>query len=182
LSGFAGANSVENMPEMFTKRPFFDDYWESKYIHTENINVPMYLLASFSSQLHTRGSFHTFRTAKTSKKWLRVHRYQEWYDLYRPEANADLKRFYDRFLKGIQNGWETDTPPVRLSLLGFEADGSLTKSIEERPEQEWPLARQQLKTLYLDSTLKQLVWEKPAIEGSTTHLAEGLTDSSVSNS
>ncbi|KAK0761998.1 hypothetical protein N5P37_004798 [Trichoderma harzianum] len=178
LSGFAGANSVENMPEMFTKRPFFDDYWESKYIHTENINVPMYLLASFSSQLHTRGSFHTFRTAKTSKKWLRVHRYQEWYDLYRPEANADLKRFYDRFLKGIQNGWETDTPPVRLSLLGFEADGSLTKSIEERPEQEWPLARQQLKTLYLDSTLKQLVWEKPAIEGSTTHLAEGLTDSS----
>jgi hypothetical protein len=26
LSGFAGANSVENMPEMFSERPFLDDY------------------------------------------------------------------------------------------------------------------------------------------------------------
>lgn len=88
------------------------------------------------------------------------------------------KKFYDRFLKGIQNGWEEDIPPIRLSLLGFEADGSLTKSIEERPEKQWPLARQQLKTLYLDSASKELVWDKPSTEGSITHFAEGLTDSS----
>ncbi|EHK44480.1 hypothetical protein TRIATDRAFT_266016 [Trichoderma atroviride IMI 206040] len=164
LSGFTGTNAVENMPEMFSERPFYDDYWESKYIHTENINVPIYLLGSFPSQLHIRGSFHIFRTAKTSQKWLRVH------------PNADLKKFYDRFLKGIQNGWEEDTPPVRLSLLGFEADGNLTKSIEEQPEREWPLARQQLKTLYLNSASKELVWDKQATEGSITHFAEGLTD------
>ncbi|UKZ67873.1 uncharacterized protein TrAtP1_009033 [Trichoderma atroviride] len=91
---------------------------------------------------------------------------------------TDLKKFYDRFLKGIQNGWEEDTPPVRLSLLGFEADGNLTKSIEEQPEREWPLARQQLKTLYLNSASKELVWDKQATEGSITHFAEGLTDSS----
>lgn len=99
--------------------------------------------------------------------------------MYRPEANADLKKFYDRFSKGTQNGWEEDTPPVRLSLLGFEADSSLTKSIEEQPEKQWPLARQQLKTLYLDSASKELVWGKAATEGSITHFAEGLTDSSV---
>lgn len=41
------------------------------------------------------------------------------YDFYRPDNTDELNRFYDRYLKGIQNGFERDTPRVRLSLLGF---------------------------------------------------------------
>ena len=50
---------------------------------------------------------------------LRIHDTQEWYDLYQPKTNDELQSFFDRYTKGIENGWEESTPPVRISLLGF---------------------------------------------------------------
>jgi predicted acyl esterase len=97
MEGFSGPNYAENMAAMLSKRPLYDDYWQSKYIHTENIDVPLYLLASYSSAFHGAGSFRTYRTAQTQQKWLRVHPYQEWYDLYRPDMNEDLQKFFDRY-------------------------------------------------------------------------------------
>ncbi|KAL2843693.1 Alpha/Beta hydrolase protein [Aspergillus pseudoustus] len=177
LAGFAGPNSAENMPLMLHGRPFFDDYWESKYIHPENISIPVYVVASYSSQLHSRGAFQVFRSAKTSSKWLRVHPYQEWYDQYRPGIVDDLQKFFDRFLKGEQNDWE-DTPAVRLSLLGFEASGGLTQTVLERSENEWPLARQVLKKFYLNPNSKKLEPEPTSNISRTSHSATDLHDSS----
>lgn len=42
------------------------------------------------------------------------------HDLYSVEANDDLQRFFDFYAKGIENGWEKDTPRIRLTLLGYE--------------------------------------------------------------
>jgi hypothetical protein len=76
--GFAGPEGVESVYAMFEKRPLYDDYWEAKRIPVENIdNIPMYVVASYSSMLHTYGSIQTYRLAKTPKKWLRIHPYQE---------------------------------------------------------------------------------------------------------
>jgi len=178
MMGFAGPNYAENLGEMLEKRPLYDSYWESKLIKTERIGeIPLYLLASYSSGLHTKGSFHTFRTAKSSRKWLRVHPYQEWYDLYRPEITDELQRYFDRYCKGIENGWEHDTPPVRLSLLGF--DGSAAETVIERPEQEYPLARQKPQLHYLDASIGKLVPELPARESTVSHLGHDLHASSV---
>lgn len=90
VDGWAGNGYGEKIFHHIYHRPLYDDYWASKTIATENIDVPIYLLASYSSMLHSRGSFQTFRTAKTTNKWLRVHPFQEWYDLYRPDVNDDL--------------------------------------------------------------------------------------------
>lgn len=77
-NGLAGPEGVENVVAMLEKHPLFDEYWEAKRIPVENIdNIPMYVVASYSSMLHTYGSFQTFRQARTEKKWLRVHPYQE---------------------------------------------------------------------------------------------------------
>lgn len=179
IKTFAG-NSVANMPAMAQHRPLYDDYWNTKYIMTENISVPLYILASFSSMIHTRGSFQVCRTADTKQKWLRVHPYQEWYDLYRPEAVDDLQAFYDRFLKGAHNGWEQRTPPVRLSILGFEATGGESKTVIERPEQEFPLSRQTLKIFYLDAASKTLKTESTPTATWAEHPAHDLVASSVS--
>jgi predicted acyl esterase len=77
------------------EHPLYDDYWESKRIHTENIRTPMYLtgsysyglrftfvknlqLTSHSSRLHSFGSFETFAKASIpATTWLRVHNSQE---------------------------------------------------------------------------------------------------------
>lgn len=180
MKGFTGPGSTEDMPGMLTAHPLFDDYWQSKYIDTSNIDVPLYLTASYSSGLHIAGSFNTYRTAKTPNKWLRVHPYQEWYDLYRPEINDELQRFFDRFCKGIENGWETSTPPVRLSLLSFE--GSSAKAVTERPETEYPLARQKLVSYFLDAADHSLKLESPSVVSQASHNAHSLTESSVSSS
>ncbi|RKL01199.1 hypothetical protein BFJ63_vAg12602 [Fusarium oxysporum f. sp. narcissi] len=43
---------------MLEKRPLYEDYWEAKRIPVENIdNIPMYVVTSYSSMLHTYGSF-----------------------------------------------------------------------------------------------------------------------------
>ncbi|EXK36388.1 hypothetical protein FOMG_09563 [Fusarium oxysporum f. sp. melonis 26406] len=61
-NGFAGPEGVENVGAMLEKRPLYEDYWEDKRIPVENIdNIPMYVVASYSSMLHTYGSFQTFR-------------------------------------------------------------------------------------------------------------------------
>lgn len=58
---------------------------------------------------------------------LTIHDTQEWYDLYSDKRTDDLSQFFDRYLKGLDNGWE-NTPRVRVSLLGFNlvCDGLVT--------------------------------------------------------
>ncbi|KAK5057512.1 hypothetical protein LTR84_011512 [Exophiala bonariae] len=175
--GFAGPEGVENMVAMLPSHPLYDDYWEAKRIPVERIdNVPLYVLASYSSMLHTNGSFETFRKAKTTQKWLRVHPYQEWYDLYRPEISDELQRYFDRYAKGIDNGWERDIPSVRLSLLGFDTV-SPAATVLERPEKEYPLARQQLTTFYLNAANRTLQTESPTEATSAQYEAHHLTAS-----
>ncbi|RDW71755.1 hypothetical protein BP5796_07789 [Coleophoma crateriformis] len=168
-----GFGSAENVAAMLEKRPLYDEYWETKRIPVENIdNIPLYLLASYSSMLHTHGSFHTWQVAKTKQKWLRVHPYQEWYDLYRPEITDELQKYFDHYCKGIQNGWEDSTPPVRLSLVGFE--GSPAKTVTERVEQEYPLKRRTAKDYYLDVGSKTMSTSPISTESKDQYEAHSL--------
>jgi predicted acyl esterase len=100
------------------------------------------------------------------------------YDLYRPEVTEDLQKYFDRFCKGIKNGWEISCPPVRLSLLGFD-DSSPAKTVLERPDAEYPLARQQLHKFYLDVSDKSLNEEPREIESTDTYEAHNLKASLV---
>ncbi|USP77051.1 hypothetical protein yc1106_04325 [Curvularia clavata] len=181
LKGFAGPEGAEDVPAMLQKHPLYDDYWEAKRIPVEKIdNIPMYVVASYSSMLHTYGSFQTFRQAKTEKKWLRVHPYQEWYDIYRSSISDELQQYFDSYCKPDDTKnpkkWESSTPRVRLSLLGFEADGSSAKTVIERPEQSYPLERQELRTLHLDSETGQLTQDKPNKEATKSYEGKSLSD------
>ena len=90
------------------------------------------------------------------------------HDIYRDEINDELQRYFDRYAKGVKNGWEDTTPPVRLSLLGFDHESS-AKTILERPESTYPLERQELRTFYLDSASRSLQMSIPAEEGQVTY-------------
>lgn len=49
IGGFAGSGKAEDLGSMVSKRPLFDEFWESKRIFPEGIrDVPMYLTASYS--------------------------------------------------------------------------------------------------------------------------------------
>ncbi|KAH7357515.1 Alpha/Beta hydrolase protein [Pyrenochaeta sp. MPI-SDFR-AT-0127] len=113
-----GRGKAEAVIEMLKQYPFYNAYWEDKRAKVERITTPAYVLASYSTSLHTSGSISGFNEIDTNEKWLRIHPRQEWSDLYSEYATKDLKRFFDYYLKGIANGWET-TPKVRFSVLPF---------------------------------------------------------------
>lgn len=97
--------------------------------------------------------------------------------MYEQKSVDDLHRFSDRYCKDIPNGWESDTPRLRLSLHGL---GSVP-DIVERPESQFPLRRQRLTKYYLDAATKSIVPVQPATESSVFHEASGVGASSVNS-
>ncbi|RKL50812.1 hypothetical protein BFJ72_g265 [Fusarium proliferatum] len=99
--------------------------------------------------------------------------------MYRPSVSNDLQQFFDFYCKPEivkDTNWEFSTPRVRLSLLGFEADGSSATTVIERPEQSYPLTRQKLRTLYLDGTTGNLVDLRPDQESIKSYEGRSLRD------
>lgn len=145
VSSLTGPNKVEDLVEMGRRYPFMNAYWEDKIPDFSKIRVPIYACASWS-HFHLRGTFNAFKKIRSTKKWLRTHREQEWPDLYNPVNIEDLRRFYDRYLKNINNGWEM-TPRYRIEVMdAFDCDYQTN-----RPENEFPLARTKYKKLYIDA-------------------------------
>lgn len=54
---------------MIREHPLPNAYWKDKRARVENIDVPMYALASFSSGLHTEGSLRGFLFSMSKEKW-----------------------------------------------------------------------------------------------------------------
>jgi putative CocE/NonD family hydrolase len=136
---------VEKVVEAQKEHPLLYAYWADKVPKLEDIRMPMYVCASWSTQgLHTRGTLEGYRRAASKHKWLEIHGRKEWETYYSREALERQLRFFDYFLKGIENDW-LETPPVRLEVRERFFDGQF------RIEREWPLARTRYAELYLDA-------------------------------
>ena len=81
-------------------------------------------------------------------------------------AEGQQRRFLDRYLKGIDNGWEAE-PRVRLAIR--RADGSATT----RMEHEWPIARTRWTKLYLDADRRALGAKAPQSSAHASYEALG---------
>ncbi|KAI4592940.1 hypothetical protein KJ359_010192 [Pestalotiopsis sp. 9143b] len=168
-----GNRGAEDGSAMVENRPLFDAYWESKVIPVEKIDIPTYLTASYSTGLHSRGSFETFEKIRTPDKWLRVHRYQEWYDLYRKTNIDELQAFFDKYCKNVENEWE-DTPRLRLSLLAF--DKSSVETIAEKPAPSFPLPGTEQRKYFLDARNGALTLVSDDGHAKCSYKAHHLTD------
>lgn len=156
---------VEDVIAMLHKYPLMNAYWQDKIVPMERINVPTYVTANFK-HWHCLGSLDGFRRISTDKKWLRFINNQEWPDYYALPQMEDLKRFFDRYLKGIDNDWEL-TPRVRMVVLD---PGGLDQL--NRPEKEWPLARTKYEKLYLDASNASLSTTPSSRETQTRYAGE----------
>ncbi len=82
----------------------------------ELITVPALICASWSDKgLHTRGSFEVYRMISSGDKWLYTHGGKKWERFYSEDGLAYQKKFFDYYLKGMENGWK-NTPRVRLEV------------------------------------------------------------------
>ena len=109
-----------------------NEVWEDKIARFDKITVPAYVVASYSNTLHTAGTFRAWRKMASTEKWLRIHNTQEWPDYYEETNKEDLLRFFDYYLKGVKNGWET-TPRVRYAIHDFEGGDRINLVAEQFP-------------------------------------------------
>jgi uncharacterized protein len=121
-----GQSGIEDIGAMAKREPRMTPYWQDKVARVECIDVPAYVVGSWTNFVHTPGTFDAWRRLGSANKWLRVHNAMEWSDFYSPSSRADLCRFFDRYLKGIENGWEK-TPPVRLAVFGNEGNDEIDR-------------------------------------------------------
>lgn len=163
IGNMQGKNGVEHSVQMGRDHPLKDAYWKDKIARVDKIAIPVYVAAGWTNPLHTQGSIDGFRRLTGENKWLRAHREFEWPDYYTSDKIADLQRFFDRYLKGIRNGWEM-TPRVRIDVM----DTGDVNHQSERAEDDFPLPRTQYTKLYLDA------------DGLSLSDGDGLAESSVS--
>jgi len=144
-TGMTGNNKFESPSTMIGSYPLMNDYWNDKVAKVENITVPAYVTADGVTQLHRTGALDAFRRLGSSEKWLRINNTNEWYDQYTPKYQEDLALFFDRYLKGANNGWQ-NTPKVRIAV----SDPGHT-DVSDVPYADWPLPDTKYQRLYLDA-------------------------------
>lgn len=169
VSAVPGAKREDMAAEM-ERYPFADaPLWLDKKADISKIQIPVYCVASYSNTLHTMGTFRQWRKISTADKWLRIHNTQEWPDYYSDAAQEDRQKFFDRYLKEIDNGWE-ETPHVRYSLLDMEGGDQLNL-----PTETFGYGKNVIYTkFYLDGTFRQLKKEIPAKGVAAKYDTQGL--------
>lgn len=138
------------MSQGVRNNPLWNSYWEDKRADTTRINVPVYAVGSYTNPIHVTGTLRAWKNIPDSvPKYLRINNSQEWSDYYEDANQRDLKRFFDHYLKNIENGWSA-TPKVRLSVLHFGMTSAPLDTVN-RAEADWPLPRTKFTRLYLNS-------------------------------
>ena len=157
---------VEDVMAMVREHPLFDAYWETKAAQLEQIVTPAYVVASWSDHsLHTRGTLEGFKQIRSEQKWLEVHGRKKWEHYHRPESVAKQVRFFDHFLKGIDNdvpSW----PRVEFEVRERAYVGTYGQA------EEWPPASTVYTPLYLEAGTGTLLRTAPEAEAEVRYPAD----------
>ncbi|KAA9160740.1 CocE/NonD family hydrolase [Amycolatopsis acidicola] len=160
-------NDTEDGLRMIGEHPLFDRYWADNRADLASVEVPAYVVASWSDQgLHTRGTIQGFSEIASSLKWLEVHGQKKWEYQFRPENVDRLRTFFDHFLKGTSDevlSW----PRVR-----WEVRERFGKA-QWREAESWPPPGISYERLYLDARTATLGAELPGVQATATYETSG---------
>ncbi len=124
--------------------PLDDEYHRARSPQWDRITVPLLSAANWGGQgLHPRGNFEGFTQAASKHKWLEAHGLEHWTHFYTDYGRRLQLRFFDHFLKGVDNGQDR-SPRVLLQVRHLDR-------FVERSEQEWPIARTRWTRWHLDA-------------------------------
>jgi len=143
----------------------------------EKIKVPFYSVGNWTGMgLHLRGNTEAFMLSPNQNKKLRMQTGSHVHPFYTADGRADQMRFFDYWLKGIDNGIMQE-PPVKLAIR-HGAD-----QVEWRTENEWPIARTQWTKWYLDvqgvnpsavPLRGEVALSNPTVEAQCSYAATGM--------
>ncbi len=162
-----GTNRIEDLRRETLEHPLYDAFWASKCAQFEKIVTPAFIVACWGDQgLHARGTLEGFRRISSEEKWLLVHGRKKWAHYYTPENVAQLKDFFDHFLKG-ESTPVTSWPRVRLEVRERYFVGAT------RAFAGWPIPETRYQKLFLDAVDGSLQSAAVSRTGSVSYSALG---------
>jgi hypothetical protein len=171
LSDEGLAKNRLNVFDELKRHPLDDEWHRARSADLSKVTLPLLTCANWGGQgIHPRGNFNGFTETPSKQKWLEVHGDSHWSLFYSAYGVALQKRFFDYFLKGIDNGWDKQ-PRVQLNLRHPGEKFVL------RMENEWPLARTRWTKFYLHPDSLTLSPKPAAKEGKVEYeaLGKGVT-------
>ncbi len=122
------------------------EWYHGRRAHWDQIKVPFLSAGNWSGMgLHLRGNSEAFIRSPLKAKKLRLHSGTHIHPFHSEDGRCDQLRWFDYWLKGIDNGVLRE-PPVKLQIRKGGAG-----NYEWRQEREWPLRRTRWTRFYLHS-------------------------------
>ena len=166
-----GANRSDYCGDVLA-HPLNDRFYRDRTPDLSKITVPALVVASWGGLgLHLRGTIRGYLGLASKDKWLKVQAGSYFHTFLQPKNVALQKRFFERYLKGIDNGWERE-PRVEVEL---RAPGDTVR--KTLTGDAWPLEQTHWTKFHLDAGAKTLGPTQPAqaTEASYRALSPGVT-------
>lgn len=149
----------EEYIENVLAHPQLDAWYAARSPDLSKIDIPAFVVANYGGLgLHLRGTIEGWRGIASKDKWLKVQRGSYFVSFFLPENVALQRKFFDRYLKGIDNGWEKE-PRVEVQVRSTE---DTVKRVVR--DSHWPLSVTKWTRLYLDASNKTLGASAPKSE------------------
>lgn len=161
------ANRVDYI-ESVRAHPLLDDWYEARSADLSKIEVPALVVSNWSALgLHLRGTIQGFVGIGSKAKWLKVQTGPYFATFFAPDSVAIQRRFFDRYLKDVDNGWEKEP---RVDVVMRAPGDKLRRNIHASA---WPLEGTQFVKLHLDAATKSLAWQAPSSTAKASYPALG---------
>jgi len=164
------ANRVDYIANLLA-RPLNGPWYEERSARLDRIQIPALVVANWGGLgLHLRGTILGFLGIASRNKWLKVQSGSYFLTFLLPGSVALQRRFFDRYLKDIDNGWDGE-PRVEVAVRA--ADDTVGRVVRDT---QWPLTGTRWTRFYLDASKLSLA-SAPGEAASASYLAagEGLT-------
>ena len=165
------ANRADYLGDVL-KHPLNDSFYQERTPPLDKIELPAWVVANWGGlALHLRGTIGGYMGLASRQKWLKIQGGSYFHTFLQPKNVALQKRFFDRFLKGIDNGWESE-PRVEVEIRSFDDKVKRVARAEQ-----WPLPDTQWTRFYLDAESRTLNPLQPRLASSASYqaLSEGVT-------
>jgi len=149
-------------------RPLNGPWYAERSANLGRIQIPALVVANWGGLgLHLRGTVLGYLGIASRDKWLKVQSGSYFFTFLLPQNVALQRKFFDRYLKGIDNGWENE-PRVEVAVRA--ADDTVARVVRDA---QWPLAETRWTQLYLDASDMTLLAAPPQKPASASYPADG---------
>ncbi len=159
-----------DFPAELLRHPWLDDWHRARSPDLSRIEVPVLSAGNWGGPgVHMRGNIEGWRGVASKDKWLFMHTGTHYESFYLPEYVALQKRFFDHYLKGLDNGWDAEP---RVQALVRTPQGTRGR----RRSDQFPLPQTRWERLYLNPRELTLSENQPEPgQASYAHSGPGLT-------